>query len=326
MNSKNFVFLVILLGISLAPISNAQVSVEEKSSQKSVKVTINSTGDVHVKHVIDSSNSPKQTKLISGTVSNLTVKDEDGNEKQYSMIGGDNNSVLIHPSKEDSIIEYDLEDALSQNDNVWVWNFRYLESTTFMLPEEAELIFANERPVYLDEKKGIVCHGCQMVLEYSINEPRIFKNIKLENVEHVVEVRSHASIDKFIFDQSTKSITFNVSKENMFVTTIIPLELLVKPYSVFLDNKKIFFHQYIDNGTHVWLNMKPGDTGEITIMGTTDIPGTEGTTDIPGTEGTTDIPGTEGTTDIPGTEIIIVGIIGVLAILAFVLIRKFSLR
>ena len=317
MNSKIFVFLVILLVISLAPIGNAQVSVEEKSSQKSVKVTINSVGDVHVEHVIDSSNSPKQIKLISGTVSNLTVKGGDGNEKQYSMVGDNNNSVLIHPSKEDSIIEYDLGDALSQNDYVWVWNFRYLESTTFMLPEEAELIFANERPVYLDEKKGITCHGCQMVLEYSIDEPRIFKNIKLESREHVVEVRSHSNIDKFIFDQSTKSITFDVSKENMFVTTIIPSELLGKPYSVFLDNEKIFFHQYIDNGTHVWLNMKPGNTGEITITGTTDIPGTVDTTDIPGTVDTTDI---------PGTEIIIVGIIGGLAILAFVLIRKFNLR
>ena len=298
--------------ISTAPITNAQVSNEEKSSQKSVKVTINSAGDVHIKHVIDSSNSPKQTKLISGTVSNLTVKDEDGNKKQHSIIGGNNDSVLIHPSKEDSIIEYDLEGALYQEDNVWKWNFRYLESTTFMLPEEVELIFTNEQPVYLDEKKGIKCHGCQMVLEYSINEPKVFKNIKLESREHVVEIKSYSNIDKFVFDQSTKSITFDVSKENMFVTTIIPSELLGEPYSVFLDDEKIFFHQYINNGTHIWLNMKPANTGEITIVGTTDIP--EETGDV-------------GTTDIPEeTGIIIAGIIGGLAVLAFILIRKFNRR
>ena len=312
--------------ISIAPISNAQVSIEEKSSQKSVKVSINSSGDVHVKHVVDSSNSPKQTKLISGTVTNLTVKNEDGDEKQYSVFGGNNNAVLIHPSKEDSIIEYNLEDALSQENNVWIWNFRYLESTTFMLPQEVELIFANERPVFLDEKKGITCHGCQVVLEYSINEPKIFKNIKLENREHVVEIRTYSNIDEFVFDQSTKSITFDISKENMFVTTIIPLELLEEPYSVFLDDEKIFFHKYINNGTHVWLNMKPENTGEITIVGTTDIPGTVDTTDIPGTVDTTDIPGTVDTTDIPGTGIIIAGIIGAVAILAFILIRKVNRR
>ena len=317
MNSKIFVFLVILLMISIAPISNAQVSIGEKSSQKSVKVTINSAGNVHVEHVIEASDSPKQTKLISGTVSNLTVKGEDGEEKQYSVVGGNNDSVLIHSSKEDSIIEYDLEDALSQEDNVWIWNFRYLESTTFMLPEEVELIFANERPVYLDEKKGMTCHGCQLVLEYSINEPKIFKNIKLENTEYVVEIRSYSDIDEFIFNQSTKSITFEVSKENMFVTAIVPSELLGEPYSIFLDDDKIFFHQYINNGTHVWLNMKPESAGKITIAGTTDIPETAGTTDIPETAGTTDI---------PETEIIIAGIIGMVAVIAFILIKKFNLR
>ena len=291
MNSKNFVFLVILLMISSAPISNAQLSNEEKSPQKSVKVTINSSGDVHVKHVIDSSNSPKQIKLISGSVSNLTVKDVDEKEKQYSVIEGNNNVLLIHPSKEDSIIEYDLEDALSQNENIWTWNFRYLEKTTFVLPEEAQLVFVNERPVYLDEKKGIACHGCQMVLEYSINEPRILKNIKLENREYIVEIISHSDIDKFVFDQLTKNITFNVSKENMFITTVIPSELSVEPYLVFLDDEKIFFHQYKDNGTHVWLNVKPDSAGKISIIGTTDTTGTGDTTDTTGTGDTTDTTG-----------------------------------
>ena len=32
------------------------------------------------------------------------------------------------------------------------------------------------------------------------------------------------------------------------------------------------YYKYINNGTHVWLNMKPETSGEITIIGTTVIP------------------------------------------------------
>jgi hypothetical protein len=271
MNTKIFGFLVILLMISIIPVADAQISIGEKATQKSIEIIINSVGDVHVKHVIRSSNVPTQVELVIGAVSNLSVTNEQGEEKQFSVIG-DDNGVLIMPSKGNSIIEYDLDQVLSQKENVWTWSFRYLESTTFIFPEEVGLIFVNGNPVYLSEKKGITCHGCQMVLEYSINEPKIFKNVKWGDKEFVVEIKSYSNIDKFIFDQPTKSITFDVSKENRFVTAIIPLELLWDPYLVFLDDEKIDFNEYINNGTHVWLNMRPETSGEITIIGTTAIP------------------------------------------------------
>jgi len=271
MNTEIFGFLIILLIISIIPVVNAQISIGEKAVQKSVEVSINSVGEVHVKHVVGPSNLPKDLELILGTVSNLSVTNEQGEEKLFSILG-DNKGVLIETSKEDSIIEYDLDHVLSQKDNVWTWSFRYLETTSFIFPEEVDLIFVNERPVYFDETKGMTCHGCQMVLEYSINEPKIFKNVKWADKEFVVEIRSHSNIDKFIFDQPTKSITFNVSEKNRFITTIIPLELLWEPYLVFLDDEKIFFHGYINNGTHIWLNVKPETSGEITIIGTTVIP------------------------------------------------------
>ncbi len=271
MNSKIFGFLIILLIISIVPIVDAQISIGEKALQKSVEIIINSVGDVHVTHVVKSSNLPNDLELIIGTVSNLSVKNEQGEEKLFS-ITGDNNGVLIQPSTENSVIEYDLDQVLSQIDDVWTWNFRYLESTSFIFPEEVDLIFVNENPAILGEQRGIMCHGCQMVLEYSINEPKIFKNVKWEDKEFVVEIRSHSNIDNFIFDQPTKSIIFDVSKENRFVTTVIPLEMLWEPYLVFLDDEKIHVNKFNNNGTHIWLNIKPETAGEIIIVGTTVIP------------------------------------------------------
>lgn len=271
MNSKSVIFFIILTFIIVIPTVYAQeISIGEKAEQKSVNVVIKSADEIYVKHIIALSDSPRQVEMINGTVTNITVSDEEGKEKQFVIIG-DNDGVIINPSQENTIIEYDLGDVLFLKDNVWTWDFRYLQTTNFILPQVVDLIFVNERPVYLGEKKGIACHGCQMILEYSIDEPKILKNIKLEDKEFLIEIRTFAEINQFNFDQLTQSISFEVNGENQFVTTLIPLELLSKPYNVSLENEKIFFHEYIDNGTHAWLNMRPDSSGIVSIVSTTVI-------------------------------------------------------
>ena len=47
------------------------------------------------------------------------------------------------------------------------------------------------------------------------------------------------------------------NNDNQYVTTVIPLELLWRPYTVFLDDEKISFREYNNNGTHVWINLQP---------------------------------------------------------------------
>ena len=246
------------------------MSIAEKALQKSVEIMISSLGEVHVKHIIKFSNIPTQIELVNGTISNLRVTNEVGEEKQHGVIG--EKGVLILPSTEDLVVEYDLADAIFLKDNLWSWNFRYLEDTTFILPKEVDLLFVNGKPVYLDEMKGIKCHGCQMILEYTINEPKIMKNVEFENKEFLVEIRSLAEINQINFDQPTKNISFKVNGKNQFVTAIIPLELLWGPYDVFLEDEKIPSYEYINNGTHVWLSMKPSNSGNVSIIGTTVIP------------------------------------------------------
>ncbi len=260
-----------MIFIIAIPTAYAQgISIGEKAEQKSVEVVISSSDEIHVKHVIASSNSPRQVELIEGTVTNLIVSDEEGKEKQFGIIG-DNDGVMINPSQKNMIVEYDLGDVLFLKDNVWTWDFLYLETTSFIIPKEVDLIFVNKRPVYLGEKNGISCHGCQMILEYSIDEPKILKNINLEGKEFLIEIRTFAEINQFNFDQTTKSISFDVNGENQFVTTIIPLELLSRPYNVYMGDEKIFFHEFINNGTHIWLNMRPDNSGNVSIICKIDI-------------------------------------------------------
>ena len=267
MKTEIFAIFIIFFLILVIPTSYAQE--DAKAKQKSVEVTISDTGNIHVKHVIFPSDSEAKLKLLDGTVKNLTITNEIG---LPLMILGDGDELSVLPSENYSIVKYDLEDAVLLKDNVWTLNFFYLETTTFFPPKEADLIFVNNRPVYMGDKDAFACHGCQMILEYSIDEPKNYESVKWENKEFLVEIRSQSNIDNFIFDQSSKSITFDVSEKDRFVTTIIPLELLWGPYAVFLGDEKILFHDYINNGTHVWLNIKPNASGEISVIGTTVVP------------------------------------------------------
>ena len=263
---------MILLIIFVIPVADAQISIGEKAKQESVEVIINLDGKIHVKHVVVSSSTPRQVDLIDGIVSNLLVTNDLEIKKPSELLEGVNKGVLIPPSNRNSIIEYNLDHVLSQKDSLWTWGFKYLETTSFILPEEVDLFFVNERPIFLSEERGILCHGCQMLLEYSINEPKNIKQVDWEDKEFVVEVRTLAEIENFDFNQPAKKISFKVNDNNQFVTIIIPLELLWEPYSVFLDDEKILKHEFINNGTHVWLNIRPETSGEITIIGTTVIP------------------------------------------------------
>lgn len=270
MNSKQIAFFTILALIIIVPTVNAQIPIDTESVQKSVKITIISSDKIHARHVIAPLDSPKQIELIEGNISNLLVSDNNGEEKQFGVISN-NDSVIIYPSKEDTIIEYDLTNVLFLKDNVWRWDFRYLETTDFIVPKEADLIFVNERPVYLGEKNGISCHGCQMILEYSINEPKILKNVKYENKDFLIEIRTFAEINQLNFDQSTKKISFQVKGENQFVTAIIPLKILPDTYNVLMEDKKISFHEFNNNGTHVWLNIRSLNSGIVSIIDPTTI-------------------------------------------------------
>ena len=298
MNTKISIFIIFSLILVIPSVNAQEVNITDKLNQKLIEVLISDEGDVHVKHIVGSSNSPKQVELVDGIVENLIITNEKGEEQSLTRIGN-NDAVMVFPSANDSIIEYDLSGVLSEKNNVWTWEFRYLETTSFIFPEKLDLIFVNDRPINLIDRNGISCHGCQMILEYSIGEPKNIKKVNWEDKEFFVEIRTLANIENFNFNQPAKEISFNINNDNQYVTTVIPLELLWRPYTIFLDDEKIPFREYNNNGTHVWINLQPDTTGKISIIGTTVIP------------------------EFP---IIAPLAIGFLVILAVPLIRKFSLH
>ena len=110
---KIFGTIIILFLLSSIPLVAGQLSIGEPAFQKLVKITLGNQGEVHVLHEIKESREVIQVNVIEGTLSNLKVQDEDGNEVEYATTGLESiTGITIFSSEEDVIIEYDLDDVL----------------------------------------------------------------------------------------------------------------------------------------------------------------------------------------------------------------------
>ena len=265
-----FIFIIIFI-ISLITQAFAQFSIGSPAEQISVEITVDSDGDAHVVHLIRQSNTAMQLDIIPGTAQNLEVKGVNGGIIQHAIIG-DNMEVLIFTARENVIVEYDLDDVLFFNNGVWVWAYNYPVITTFYFPDGVNLIFINARPINIGTSEGIKCHGCNAKLQFAVDEPIIINEVKWEDQKFDVLIRTSAGINSFNFNQPTKSMSFDINIAQRFVTLIIPLELLWNPYEVYLNDEKIIKHEFSQNNTHVWINIRPDTTGTVQIVGTSVVP------------------------------------------------------
>ena len=273
MNKKIISIFVIFTLILVIPTANAQLTVGSDVKQELIEVKINDKGEVDVKHIVKASNMPGTLHLFSGTISNLVVTNEMGEEKQSGIAndGDGDQSVLVLPSKENSIIKYNLENIILKN-NLFITQISYAEKFSIVFDDQIKMIFVNNNAIFLEDKKGISVNGGGKInVEFYSNTPKIIKEVQWEENKFDVKIITDSEIENFNFDQTSKSISFEVNEENKYVTIAMSEELLGGPYVILLDTEKIQYSKY-DINEHVTLSIKPETTGEITIIGTTVIP------------------------------------------------------
>jgi len=267
----------IVLGVIMAlffvssPVFAQEVSFGDPANQ-AVKITISENGDAHVTHVVEDSKKPQHLQVVRDDYTNLQILDENGGTPQYGETGGEKAGFVIFPNDDKVLVDYDLPNAVTQVDGLWTWRYVYLASTAFYLPDKVDLIFANVNPVNLRDHQGIRCHGCDITLEYELEKTETTKQVQWEDKKFDVRIIAKTDIISFEFDQPNKKISFDVSEADKYVTLIIPLELLWKPYEVFLDGEKILKHEFYTDGKDAWLNFKPSKAGNIEIIGVSAVP------------------------------------------------------
>ena len=279
MNKNIFLIVAVFSLILVIPMSHAQLTIGGNAEQKLIEMKLDIDGTVSVKHVVSSSNMPVTVQLFSGTISNLVIINEKGEDMfenganagiAYDPQG--NQSIVIFPSKQNSIIEYNLESIIPE-DNLLTIQTSYAETYSIIFSDEIEMIFLNNNIIFLENKKGVsLNYGGSATIQYYSNIPKIIKEVQWEENEFDVEIITDSKIDKFNFEQTSKSISFQVNEEDKLVTIIMSEELLGGPYLIFLDDEKIKFNKTMKNENNIVLNIKPEVSGEIVIIGTTVIP------------------------------------------------------
>jgi hypothetical protein len=277
MNHKIISTIIIFGLITVIPTVYGQLTLGGEAKQELIEVKMNLDGEINVKHIVNPSNTGSTLFLFENAIipeKNLIGKNENGNQVQLGIIddGLGNKSIFVLPSKQNTIVEYNLENA-SLNDNLVTTEISYDEKFSVIFDESVELIFVNGNAIILDDKKGIsVNGGGNIKIEFYENELKIIKEAIWEENKFDVEIITDSKIEDFNFNQPEKSISFKVNDENKYMTITMSEQLLGGPYVVLLDNEKVYFSKTLRDDNFVSLNVKPETTGQITIIGTTVIP------------------------------------------------------
>jgi hypothetical protein len=271
MNNQIYLIVLLVALITVIPTASAQLSLGEEANQKLIEVNLNKSEIINVKHVIAFSNIPVSVNLFDGIVSeSITVTNDNGNEKEFGLVsdGKGNTAITVFPTKSNTIIKYDLEDAATLYENLWTVRVGYSETFSILFYEEIDLFFLNNNLIQLVDKKGIsVNGGGDAVIQYYDKIPKIIEGISWEEDKFNVEIITNSKISEFNFDQESKSISFQINEKNKFVTLTMKEKLLSGPYVILLNNEKIPYTKSVNKENYVSLSMKPKAVGEILISG-----------------------------------------------------------
>jgi len=273
MNKIIFLSLVIFALIAL-PVANAQFG--EPAYQKLTQLVIDDSENIQAKHVIGFSDKPVMVNLFEGAITDsITVTNEDGEELEFGISGmSDYGSITIFSADKNTIVKYNLENMFRQSDNLLTLNIGYPKTFSILFSEKTELIFLNDQIIELGDKKGISINGGGYVnVDYYSEIPKYIEEVSWEENKFYVEIITDSEINKFNFNQESRSISFQINEKNKFVTVTIEEKLLDGPYFILLNDEKIQYNTSFSKENYVSLSMKPQVLGEIVISGSKYIDG-----------------------------------------------------
>ena len=277
MNRKIISIFAIFTLILVIQTANAQLSLGGEAKQDLIEIKLNPEGEINVKHIVRSSNVGSTLLIFDNAIipdQNFTGENELGEEIQLGIVddGLGSKTIFVLPSKYNAIIEYSLEDMILK-DNLFTTTISYHEKFDVIFDESIEMLFVNNNSIFLDDKKGIaVSGGGDAKIEFYSNPSKISKEIIWDENKFDLEIIGDAKIERFNFDQASKSISFEITDKSKFVSIKLSEELLGGPYLTLLNDEKIKHTKYVNNKNIILLNIMPESKGTITIIGTTVIP------------------------------------------------------
>lgn len=258
----------VLLFAGMASYAAAQLMMGGPAEQISIDVMMGQDGAVHVVHRLAENRQPATLELVAGVVSNITVRDQDGNDFEYGTSGsGNTTSITLFTPNDGLVVEYDLQGVLLFEDGMWGWDYRYYihPRSVFHIPEGADLVFVNGNPVPMIDTNKLGCNGCDMILEYVIGDNTETFSVTRDGADYDIPIRSLADISDVRLDSS--ALSFEVDRADEFVIVRIPDGLLAGPYRTYFNDELILRHEFLEDDTGVSLSMRPNASGTVRITG-----------------------------------------------------------
>ena len=269
--NKIIITSLMVLALAVIPIADAQFGTP--AYQKLTQLTIDESENIQAKHVTGVSNSPVSVNLFEGAITDsITVTNEEGKELEFGITNmTDYGAVTIFSPHQSAIVKYDLKNMFREVDNLLTLNIGYPKKFSILFSEKTELIFLNDQIIQLGGKKGIsINNGGYANVEYYSKIPKYMEEVSWKENKFDVEIITDSAIEKFNFDQESKSITFQINEKNKFVTVTMEEELLSGPYIILLNDEKIKYNKSMSKENYVSLSIKPQAVGEIIITNSAD--------------------------------------------------------
>jgi len=284
---KKLLFILFTIGlISFSPQVFAQQDLGMPIEQQKIIFEVGRHSDIHVKHVIETgkwnSSNPRVIEIIPGTHSNLQVTDEDGDRlaSDYDGETFEESSYIILKQKQgeyDLIVEYDLDDAMKLENDIWKIDLRFQHDVIVMFEDDINLIFSNSRPIMMQDAKGINCMGCNMTLEFFDDNEIFVEKLLGTEKEYEISYLSNGEIKQMQLNNELKIISFEVSDDQLIIMKI-PFELILNPFEVYFTEKEDTSLDQIDKirkteinqeDTHSTVAFRTSDEGVVSITGAT---------------------------------------------------------
>ncbi len=263
-----------VLAAALAlPAAEAQLIIGDEAAHKRLEVVINDDGSAHVLHEIQKSAVPVTMLSVGGEYENFVITDADGNEPSHAISrNADGFGVTIFGSPTDTVVEYDLTDAVTTVGAYGTWDFYYPETTLFAMPESAGRVYINGGSVNLGDATKINCHGCEALIEFTALEETYEY---AAGAGHTVGVATVATPQSAGYDAETGAIVLELDVDgHAYVDVSIPKALLGAPYEAYYEEERLAARIISEDTTHADFQLRmPGD-GVLYILGSSNGTGT----------------------------------------------------
>ena len=260
-----------------------------EASVPSLAVTIFEDGGVSVVHRVGGGGHDRAVRLLGGgggpTGIEVVHAKDGGDVAGFEVLEG-GSAVAVPPTGEDVLVRYALEGALEESwPRTYSWSFLYRATTSFTLPDSVDVAFVNGRAVYFTGARAFNCHGCQMDIEFTVDESKGVQRFELGGGQGQggprafdVEVWTSAQVGALALDPASKTIAYKVGgaaaaaaagSDGRWVTLLIPSELLGPPYQASIDGERAAVTTFDAGDGRFGVSVRPAGNAEVRITGDT---------------------------------------------------------